>query len=142
MDELEMRVEMETEKCKGRVLLVDGNWMVRDAAAMVLSREGYEVLIATAAKEGLELMRSATGRIDVVVSEMNFKGEMNGPTLLKALRKIDQELKCIFVSGYHEDTLRGMLDKDEAYAFLYSPPAFSPAKMTPPPFPSMMFRAM
>ena len=76
---------MKTEKCNGRVLLVDGNWMFRDAAAMVLSREGYEVLIATTAKEGLEVMRSATGRIDVVVSEMNFKREMNGPTLLKAL---------------------------------------------------------
>ena len=112
---------MRTEKCKGRVLLVDGNWMFRDAAAMVLSREGYEVLIATTAKEGLEMMRSAMGRIDVVVSEMNFKREMNGPTLLRALRKIDHELKCIFVSGYHEDTLRDMLDKDEAYTFLVKP---------------------
>jgi two-component system, cell cycle sensor histidine kinase and response regulator CckA len=121
MDELEMRVEMETQKCKGRVLLVDGNWMLRDAAAMVLSREGYEVLIATTAKEGLEVMRSATGRIDVVVSEMNFKREMNGPTLLKALRKMDHHLKCIFVSGYHEDTLRDILDKDEACAFLVKP---------------------
>jgi two-component system, cell cycle sensor histidine kinase and response regulator CckA len=112
---------MNTQKSKGRVLLVDGNWMFRDAAAMVLSREAYEVLIATTAKEGLEVMRSATGRIDVAVSEMNFKGEMNGPALLKALRKIDQELKCIFVSGYSEDTLRDMLGKDEAYAFLVKP---------------------
>ena len=112
---------MKTEKCKGRVLLVDGNWQVRDAAARVLAREGYEVLIATTAKEGLEAMRSATGRVDVVVSEMNFRGEKNGPTLLKALRTIDQEVKCIFVSGYHEDTLREMLDKDETYAFLVKP---------------------
>ena len=103
------------------MLLVDGNWMFRDAATMVLSREGYEVLIATTAKEGLEVMRTAQGRIDVVVSEMNFKGEMNGPTLLKALRKIDHELRCIFVSGNHEDTLRDMLDGDEAYAFLVKP---------------------
>jgi two-component system, cell cycle sensor histidine kinase and response regulator CckA len=112
---------MHTQKRKGGVLLVDGNWMFREAAATALSREGYEVVVARTAKEGLEAMTADKGRIDVVVSEMFFKGEMNGPALLKALRKTDRELKCIFVSGYHEDRLRDMLEKDDAYAFLVKP---------------------
>ena len=61
-----------------RVLLVDGNWMFRHAAALVLSGEGYEVLEAITAKEGLAVMAAEKGRIDIVVSEVFFPGESMG----------------------------------------------------------------
>ena len=110
--------EVNTRRENRRVLLVDGNWMFRHAAALALSCEGYEVLEAITAKEGLDVMAAEKGRIDIVMSEVFFRGEINGPTLVKALRKITPELKCIFVSGYSKETLEDILGKDEPHAFL------------------------
>ena len=47
--------------------------------------------------------------------------EMDGPTLLKELRKTNPDLKFIFVSGYPDDAFKKSLDENEAYAFLPKP---------------------
>ena len=47
--------------------------------------------------------------------------EMDGPTLLKELRKTKPDLKIIFVSGYPDDAFKKTLDENEAYAFLAKP---------------------
>ena len=53
------------------------------------------------------------GRFDVVISEMFFRREMNGPTLVRALRRTYEKLDVIYVSGYCEKTLRDILDKND-----------------------------
>ena len=47
--------------------------------------------------------------------------EMDGPTLLKELRKTNPALKFIFVSGYPDDAFKKSLDDKEEYAFLPKP---------------------
>jgi two-component system cell cycle sensor histidine kinase/response regulator CckA len=46
--------------------------------------------------------------------------EMDGPTLLKELRKTNPDLKIIFVSGYPNDAFKASLG-DEVFAFLPKP---------------------
>src|SRR5262249_3158444 len=55
-----------------------------------------------------------------VVSDV-IMPEMDGPTLLKELRKTNPSLKFIFVSGYPDDAFKKSLDDDEAYTFLPKP---------------------
>ena len=104
----------------GRVLLVEDEDVVRNFAARALSRQGYEVLEAGTGVEALEVMEREKGRIDIVVSDV-IMPEMDGPTLLKELRKTNPGLRFIFVSGYPDDAFKKSLDENEAYTFLPKP---------------------
>jgi two-component system cell cycle sensor histidine kinase/response regulator CckA len=104
----------------GRVLLVEDEDSVRNFAARALSRQGYEVLEAGTGIEAMEVMEREKGRVDIVVSDV-IMPEMDGPSLLKELRKENPHLKFIFVSGYPDDAFKKSLDENEAYAFLPKP---------------------
>ena len=102
------------------MLLVEDEDAVRNFAARALSRQGYEVLEAATGIEALEVMEREKGRVDIVVSDVVMP-EMDGPSLLKELRKTKPDLKIIFVSGYPDDAFKKTLDENEAYAFLPKP---------------------
>lgn len=104
----------------GRVLLVEDEDIVRSFAVRALRRQGYEVLEATTGVEALEVMAANEGKVDIVVSDVVMP-EMDGPTLLKALRKKNPDLKIIFVSGYPHEAFETSLDKNEQFAFLPKP---------------------
>jgi two-component system cell cycle sensor histidine kinase/response regulator CckA len=103
----------------GTVLLVEDEESVRRFAARALRRQGYVVLEAGNGIEALEIKASHRGAIDVVVSDIVMP-EMDGPTLLKELRKESPQLKIIFMSGYADDALSS-LDNNEEFAFLAKP---------------------
>ena len=103
----------------GRVLLVEDEEVVRNFAARALKRQGYKVLEASTGVEALEVMEKHKGKIDIVVCDVVMP-EMDGPTLLKELRKTNPDLKIIFVSGYPNDAFKAALG-DEDFAFLPKP---------------------
>ncbi len=104
----------------GCVLLVEDEDIVRNFAVRALKRQGYEVLEASTGIEALELMKQHASRVDIVVSDVVMP-EMDGPTLLKELRKTNKDLKIIFVSGYPDDAFKKSLDENEQFAFLPKP---------------------
>jgi two-component system cell cycle sensor histidine kinase/response regulator CckA len=102
------------------VLLVEDEDVVRNLPRARWRRQGYEVLEAGTGVEALEVMEREKGKVDIVVSDV-IMPEMDGPTLLKELRKTNPGLKFIFVSGYPDDAFKKTLDENEAYAFLAKP---------------------
>jgi two-component system cell cycle sensor histidine kinase/response regulator CckA len=104
----------------GRVLLVEDEDVVRSFAVRALKRQGYEVLEASTGVEALEVMAQHGDKVDIVVSDVVMP-EMDGPTLLKELRKTNPDLKIIFVSGYPHEAFETSLDKNEQFAFLPKP---------------------
>ena len=60
------------------------------------------------------------GQVDLVVSDVVMP-EMDGPTLLKELRKRNPELKIIFVSGYAEEAFERACRNGEQFSFLAKP---------------------
>jgi two-component system cell cycle sensor histidine kinase/response regulator CckA len=104
----------------GRVLLVEDEDVVRSFAVRALKRQGYEVLEASTGVEALEVMAANEDRVDIVVSDVVMP-EMDGPTLLKELRKKNPDLKIIFVSGYPHEAFETSLDKNQQFAFLPKP---------------------
>ncbi|MEH3119303.1 MAG: response regulator [Methylorubrum populi] len=105
---------------QGTVLLVEDEDPVRAVNSRALSARGYTVLEAASGVEALRLIEEHAEGIDVVVSDVVMP-EMDGPTLLRELRKHYPELKVIFVSGYAEDAFRKNLPEGETFNFLPKP---------------------
>ncbi len=105
---------------KETVLLVEDEDAVRVFAARALEARGYTVLPAQSGEQALKLVEEAGGGIDLVVSDVVMP-EMDGPTLLKELRKKKYKFKMIFISGYAEEAFRKSLGDEEDFRFLPKP---------------------
>src|SRR5262249_17277942 len=78
---------------------------------------GYTVIEAGNGAEALAELDKQGGQIDLVVSDVVMP-EMDGPTLMKELRRRSPGVKIIFVSGYAEDAFEGNLsDLSDANEF-------------------------
>ncbi len=86
-------------KGKGRVLLVDDEETIIDAAGQMLQELGYEVLSAGDGKEALELYRKNQGRIDMVLLDMVMP-VMGGGETFDRLKEMDPGVKVLLSSGY------------------------------------------
>ncbi len=104
----------------GRVMLVEDEEAVRRFAVTALKSKGYEVLQAGDGVEALEVFAAHGNKVDIVVSDV-IMPEMDGPTLMKEMRKIDPDLKFIFVSGYPDDAFKQNLDPEADFTFLPKP---------------------
>ncbi|QDY98949.1 response regulator [Nitratireductor mangrovi] len=102
------------------VLLVEDEDAVRMGGARALKSRGYTVHEATSGVEALEVFKELEGQIDIVVSDVVMP-EMDGPTLLGELRKIEPDVKFVFVSGYAEEAFSKNLPEDAKFGFLPKP---------------------
>lgn len=105
---------------QGTILLVEDEEAVRAFGSRALRSRGYEVLEAASGLEALSLMADYDGHVDLVVSDVVMP-EMDGPSMLRELRKTHPKLKIIFVSGYAEDAFRKNLGEEEDFGFLPKP---------------------
>ena len=105
---------------QGTILLVEDEEGLRALNARGLASRGYTVLEAGNGVEAIEVLERQGGKVDLVVSDVVMP-EMDGPTLLKELRKRNPETKIIFVSGYAEDAFQKSLPEPDDYAFLAKP---------------------
>jgi two-component system, cell cycle sensor histidine kinase and response regulator CckA len=108
---------------QGTILLVEDEEGLRALNARGLKSRGYSVLEAGNGVEALEEFNRLGGKIDLVVSDVVMP-EMDGPTLLKELRKINPTLKIIFVSGYAEEAFEKSLPPEDGrkqFSFLPKP---------------------
>ena len=102
------------------VLLVEDEDAVRMGGMRALTSRGYTVHEASSGVEALEIFHELEGKIDIVVSDVVMP-EMDGPTLLGELRKLQPDIKFIFVSGYAEDAFAKNLPADAKFGFLPKP---------------------
>ncbi len=102
------------------VLLVEDEDAVRMGGMRALTSKGYRVLEASSGVEALEVYHAEGGKVDIVVSDVVMP-EMDGPTLLGELLKLQPDVKFIFVSGYAEDAFARNLPADAKFGFLPKP---------------------
>ena len=108
------------EQAGGTILLVEDEDPVRAVNSRALSSRGYKVLAAASGPEALHLIAEHEGGVDLVVSDVVMP-EMDGPTLVRELRRERPDLKVIFVSGYAEDVFRKNLQDGETFDYLAKP---------------------
>jgi two-component system, cell cycle sensor histidine kinase and response regulator CckA len=92
---------------------------VRSFASRALASRGYTVLEAESGERALELVDEGNA-IDLVVSDVVMP-VMDGPTLLKELRKRGVATRIVFISGYAEDAFARNLEGESDFAFLPKP---------------------
>jgi two-component system cell cycle sensor histidine kinase/response regulator CckA len=104
----------------GTVMLVEDEDPVRIFGARALRNKGYKVLEARSGEAGLELIRAAEEKIDLLITDVVMP-QMDGPALIREVREIHPDMKVIFISGYTEDSFRQRLDSDSNIHFLPKP---------------------
>ncbi|HEY7979473.1 MAG TPA: ATP-binding protein [Rhizomicrobium sp.] len=87
------------------VLLVEDEEAVRSFAARALRVRGYKVLEAPGGEEALELVRNHPAPIHLLITDVVMPN-MDGPTLVRNLKRIRPEISVIFMSGYAEEAFR------------------------------------
>ena len=105
---------------KGRILLVEDEDAVRAFAVRALSSRGYTVVEADSGESALEKIEADTEGFELILSDVVMP-EMDGPTLLRELRKRGIKTKVIFVSGYAVDAFEKNLEGQTDFAFLSKP---------------------
>jgi len=92
----------------GRILLVEDEESVRAVAERALTRQGYEVTVASDGEEGLEFVRLGR-RYDLVISDVVMP-VMDGPAMAREIRELAPAMPVLFMSGYAEEQLRNQID--------------------------------
>jgi two-component system cell cycle sensor histidine kinase/response regulator CckA len=92
----------------GKVLLVEDEDMVRAVAERALSRAGYDITACANGEEGLAAIEEG-GEFDIVVSDVVMPG-LDGPAMVRAIRKQLPNMPVLFMSGYAEEQLRRDID--------------------------------
>jgi len=105
---------------QGTILLVEDEEGLRALNARGLRSRGYSVIEASNGVEAMEALEQENGTVDLVVSDVVMP-EMDGPTLLKAMRARNPDLRVIFVSGYAEDAFEKSLPENQQFSFLPKP---------------------
>src|SRR6476646_537479 len=78
-----------------RILVVDDEQSMRELLAIVLRREGYDVLLAENGRTAIEIL----GRepVDILISDIKMP-DMSGVEVLRAAKKVDQDILGIIIN--------------------------------------------
>jgi CheY-like chemotaxis protein len=100
------------------VLVVDDDPLVLEMLDAVLPCYGFAVHKAAGGQQALDLYRTHRGSIGVVLLDLKMPG-LSGPQTLAALRGVDPDLGCVFMSGYSaEEALPAGADRVVQKPFL------------------------
>ena len=102
-----------------RILVVDDDDSIRRLVARLLIRAGYEVESACDADDALETFCS-NEKFDLVVSDVRMPG-ISGPQLVEKLRRLEPEVKVLYLTGYSDQLFFERLCLWEDEAFLDKP---------------------
>jgi PAS domain S-box-containing protein len=106
------KLEREKEKLQkalggeGRILFMDDEKIVRDAAGEILQYLGYDVKCADDGEKAVALYETALQEgvpFDAVIMDLTIPGGMGGKEAIQELLKIDPEVKAVVSSGYSND---------------------------------------
>lgn len=80
------------------ILVVDDNLAMRVLLALGLKKAGINFLSAADGDQAVEIYRENTGRIDLVLLDMEMAG-LDGPKTFIALKKMDPNVRCCILAG-------------------------------------------
>src|SRR5579864_4307423 len=80
-----------------RILVVDDERSMRELLAIVLRREGYEVLLAENGRKAVDLLEREP--FDLLISDINMP-DLNGVEVLRAAKRIDPDILGIMVTAF------------------------------------------
>ncbi len=92
-----VQVPVAAETRLPRILVVDDERSMRELLAIVLRREGYEVLLAENGRAAVETLEREP--VDILISDIKMP-DMSGVDVLRAAKKIDQDILGIMITAF------------------------------------------
>ena len=86
-----------TDKRPPRILVVDDERSMRELLAIVLRREGYEVLLAESGRAAVDTLERET--VDLLISDIKMP-DLSGVEVLRAAKRIDQDILGIMITAF------------------------------------------
>jgi two-component system response regulator PilR (NtrC family) len=102
----------------GTILVIDDEEIMREILDTLLSREGYDVRVASSGTEGLELARATP--FDAAIVDIMMPG-LDGIATLDELKRVDEDLAVIIITAYAsvESAISAM--KNGAFDYITKP---------------------
>src|SRR5213080_3476560 len=86
-----------TDRRQARILVVDDERSMRELLAIVLRREGYEVLLAENGKSAIATLEREP--VDILISDIKMP-DLSGVDVLRAAKRIDQDILGIMITAF------------------------------------------
>lgn len=102
------------------ILLAEDEDAIRITTQFFLEDIGYNMLVASTSEEALQKAAEHTGKIHLLLSDVNLPG-MSGPDLAKKLAETSPDIKNLFMSGYTASIIADEHDADADMNFLSKP---------------------
>ncbi|PWT81136.1 MAG: Fis family transcriptional regulator [Blastocatellia bacterium] len=80
-----------------RILVVDDERSMRELLAIVLRRDGYEVLLAESGREAIDTLEREP--VDLLISDINMP-DVSGVEVLRAAKRADQDILGIMITAF------------------------------------------
>ncbi|MEO8042346.1 MAG: PAS domain S-box protein [Acidobacteriota bacterium] len=102
------------------ILMVDDEENILQITRAALEMHGYRVASATDAAKGLEEYARLSSEVDLVLTDMSMP-HMNGPSMIRELRKVDPKIKVVCMSGLTNAEQTAELESLQISALLSKP---------------------
>jgi signal transduction histidine kinase/CheY-like chemotaxis protein len=96
--------EIQDEKNFKKILLVEDNEELREAAESILETKGFRVYSSPNGKEALNLIDEKGLDIDLLIVDVVMPG-MSGKEVAERVREKRGDVKVLFISGYTDDVI-------------------------------------
>lgn len=110
----------EGQRAVKKLLLVEDDDDLRLLMCEFLEEEGYTVLVAASAEEGLQAFHEHASSLTLVISDFNLPG-MQGRDFYDLAHQLAPDMRFLFVSGFSENQLKKNLPSDPHVAILLKP---------------------
>jgi two-component system response regulator PilR (NtrC family) len=97
MNTVAQPVSPATDRRPPRILVVDDERSMRELLAIVLRREGYEVLLAENGRTAVDLLEREP--VDLLISDIKMP-DLSGVDVLRAAKKVDQDILGIMITAF------------------------------------------
>jgi DNA-binding NtrC family response regulator len=86
------------------ILVVEDEAMISEMVSEVLEENGFEVHTAATGEAALNYLDSCSIEVDVLFTDINLEGRMDGSTLAKAARERRPDLPIVYCSGRYSSS--------------------------------------
>jgi CheY-like chemotaxis protein len=93
---------------------------LRSLVIKVLAANGYQTLEAANGEEALRIASRYRAFIDLVISDVVMP-RMRGPEVIARLRRLLPDVRVLYMSGYADNALSYLRDRDPEAPFLAKP---------------------
>ncbi len=102
------------------ILLVEDEELLGMLVKNILETSGFKVEWATDGKAAISFYRLHQDKIDLVLSDLGLP-KLNGPDLIRELKKLDPQLRIVVATGYLAPVLKTELQRSGIRDFIHKP---------------------